>query len=213
MILIPRHWSKRNTWPNCPVRWVILPSCRIPMSDTGCPPIGGVMATRDTVIPNGVGVDIGCGVCAVRTSLRRLEADSLKRIMSRIRQTIPLGFKHHDRPQARAIMPALDDSLMKVVRDQFSRARRQPGTLGGGNHFIEIQKGDDGFIWIMIHSSSRNLGHKVASFHNKRAIHLNEQSSRPVPKSWQGFRWTVVKHGNIWPKWNSASSLPWPTAS
>jgi len=148
-------------------------------------PIGGVMATRDTVIPNAVGVDIGCGVCAVRTSLRRLEAGSLKRIMSRIRQAIPLGFKHHDRPQAAALMPVLDDSLMKVVRDQFSRARRQLGTLGGGNHFIEIQKGDDGFIWIMIHSGSRNLGHKVASFHNKRAIRLNEQSGLPVPKSWQ----------------------------
>jgi len=148
-------------------------------------PIGGVMATVDTVIPNAVGVDIGCGVCAVQTSLHSLDAASLKKIMARIRQTVPLGFKHHDRPQAASLMPVLDESLMKVISNEFSRARRQLGTLGGGNHFIEIQHGNDGFIWIMIHSGSRNLGHKVATFHNKRAIRINEQSGQQVPKSWQ----------------------------
>ena len=69
-----------------------------------------------------------------------------------------------------------------IVYQQFDSALKQIGTLGGGNHFVEIQKGSDGFIWIMIHSGSRNIGYKVAKHYNKIAIKLNEMWHTSVPK-------------------------------
>ena len=72
-----------------------------------------------------------------------------------------------------------------VVASEFKHALHQLGTLGGGNHFIEIQKGDDGFIWLMIHSGSRNLGFKVAKHYNDLAIKLNKKWHTSVPADWQ----------------------------
>ena len=66
-----------------------------------------------------------------------------------------------------------DIDNMEVVRHEYDSARKQVGTLGGGNHFIELQKGSDNHIWIMIHSGSRNIGKKVADFYNKKARSLN----------------------------------------
>lgn len=148
-------------------------------------PIGAVLATKGVIIPNAVGVDIGCGVCAVRTSLQEINKESLKKIMGLIRDVVPLGFDHHTFPQNKDLMPKLDEKNMPMVTRQYKKALHQIGTLGGGNHFIEIQQGDDGYVWIMIHSGSRNLGHKVASFHNKKAIFLNEVWHVQVPKEWQ----------------------------
>jgi len=147
-------------------------------------PIGGVMATRDMVVPNAVGVDIGCGVCAVRTDLRHLAPSRIKAVLTAMRKRIPLGFRHHRRPQPRELMPEPPREL-PVVLDQFEAATRQLGTLGGGNHFIELQQGDDQRIWIMVHSGSRNLGHKVASHYNRLAEDLNKRLGYPVPRSWQ----------------------------
>ena len=84
-------------------------------------------------------------------------------------------------------MPDIDfmtDDLPIVKREYFS-ALKQIGTLGGGNHFIEIQKGDDGFVWVMIHSGSRNIGYQVAKHYNTLAISSNEQWHSTVPASWQ----------------------------
>jgi tRNA-splicing ligase RtcB len=148
-------------------------------------PIGGVTATREVVIPNAVGVDIGCGVCAVRTDLQHIDRARLKEIMRRVRASVPLGFKHHKKPRPADLMPPLNEAAMPVVCREYERARKQLGTLGGGNHFIEIQQGDDGLVWLMVHSGSRNLGHQVAGFYNKEAIRLSEQAKDPVPRSWQ----------------------------
>jgi tRNA-splicing ligase RtcB (3'-phosphate/5'-hydroxy nucleic acid ligase) len=139
-------------------------------------PIGAVLATTDTVIPNAVGVDIGCGMCAVKTSLHRIDVKVLKQIMSDIRKVIPLGFKHHKTKQDLHLMPK-DDMINDtgIVAQEFENAREQIGTLGGGNHFIEVQHGNDGHIWIMVHSGSRNIGHKVAEHYNRLAKKLNEQ--------------------------------------
>ncbi len=147
-------------------------------------PIGGVMALRDTVIPNAVGVDIGCGMCAQRTSLSRLSREQLTRIMTEVRRRIPLGFKHHRRPQPRDLMPAATGPL-RVVEQEYERALHQLGTLGGGNHFIEIQQGSDGRIWLMIHSGSRNLGYRVANYYNKVAANLNQRWKEAAPAAWQ----------------------------
>lgn len=147
-------------------------------------PIGGVLATQDVIIPNAVGVDIGCGMCAVKTSLREISVENLKRIMGAIRHQIPTGFKKHSEAQNKSLMPsieAVDFSDYEIISIEFSKALHSLGTLGGGNHFIEIQQGSDGFIWIMIHSGSRNLGKTVADHYNKVAIELNKKWHSGVP--------------------------------
>lgn len=148
-------------------------------------PIGAVLAAEGVIIPNAVGVDIGCGICAVRTSLRRIGNDSLKKVMGLVRKAVPLGFNHHKSPQGESLMPEPDTKNMPMVARQYQKARYQLGTLGGGNHFIEIQQGDDGYVWIMIHSGSRNLGHKVASHHNRVACKLSDKWHVQIPKEWQ----------------------------
>ena len=147
-------------------------------------PIGGVLAATETVVPNAVGVDIGCGMCAVRTGLREIDTDRLKRILGKIRNAVPLGFSHHRQDQDRSLMPPVKTD-MPVVEREYASARRQIGTLGGGNHFIEIQRGSDDRIWIMVHSGSRNIGKQVADHYNRLATGLNEKWKSPVPRAWQ----------------------------
>jgi tRNA-splicing ligase RtcB (3'-phosphate/5'-hydroxy nucleic acid ligase) len=150
-------------------------------------PIGGVLATREVIIPNAVGVDIGCGMCAVQTSLNHIETAVLKRIMAGIRELIPLGFRHHKQQQDETLMPVRDrfEGDMPITAQEYKNALYQLGTLGGGNHFIEVQKGSDGMIWLMVHSGSRNIGKKVADHYNRLAIELNRKWKSPVPKSMQ----------------------------
>ncbi len=147
-------------------------------------PIGGVLATKGVVIPNAVGVDIGCGMLAMKTSLREFTEVDLKAIMHLVRQRIPVGFKHHNTPQHG--MPVRDNltypSLQPVVDREYNKARKSLGTLGGGNHFIELQRDEKGFLWVMIHSGSRNLGKQVADHYNKIAKELNEKWFSSVPK-------------------------------
>ncbi len=142
-------------------------------------PIGGVLACVDAVIPNAVGVDIGCGMCAVKTNWRvdDILADVLrKQIMRGIRERIPLGMDHHKERQDESYLPQGHDiDKLTVVKAQYISAQRQVGTLGGGNHFIELQRDEQGMLWIMIHSGSRNLGKQVGDHYNKLAVMLNER--------------------------------------
>ncbi|HEY4785597.1 MAG TPA: RtcB family protein [Bacteroidales bacterium] len=147
-------------------------------------PIGGVLATKGVVVPNAVGVDIGCGMCAVKTNLQSVSKDTLKQIMSGIWALVPLGFDHHKEKMNIDLMPSAENIVKNgIVERQFESARKQIGTLGGGNHFIEIQKGSDDHIWIMIHSGSRNIGLKVAEHYNKLAQQLNQRWHSEVEKS------------------------------
>ena len=141
-------------------------------------PIGGVLATKDVIIPNAVGVDIGCGMCAVKTSLTSIDKETLKKIMGEIRKAIPVGFNKHKEAQEGILTPKLffeQSQPDTIFLKEYDNAELSLGTLGGGNHFIEIQKGSDGHIWIMIHSGSRNLGLKVAEHYNKIAIEKNKE--------------------------------------
>ena len=142
-------------------------------------PIGGVLATKGAVIPNAVGVDIGCGMCAVKTSLKvdNIPQEVLrKQILRGIRKQIPLGFDHHKTAQDEAYMPqGFDIDTLTVVRRQYESAKKQVGTLGGGNHFIELQKDAEGTLWVMIHSGSRNLGAQVGGFYNEKAKVMNRR--------------------------------------
>lgn len=135
-------------------------------------PIGGVLATKGVVVPNAVGVDIGCGMCAVRTNLKASELcrKDITTVMSHIRKNIPLGFDHRKEPMDESLLPEADFDQLPYLKNMKSAMLRQLGTLGGGNHFIEIQKdvaNDD--VWIMIHSGSRNVGLSIAKQYAKIA--------------------------------------------
>src|SRR5690554_6686079 len=103
-------------------------------------PIGAILATKGAVVPNAVGVDIGCGMCSLRTNLTDIETSDLKDIMSIIRKTVPVGRNHHKTAQDESWMPEKKGDL-PIVEQEYQSGLRQIGTLGGGNHFIEIQKG------------------------------------------------------------------------
>lgn len=183
-------------------------------------PIGGVLATKGVIVPNAVGVDIGCGVIAVRTTLDKLGVDVIKQIMGDIRTLIPVGRNHHSVDQKEEYMPNIEDSTyyinsysmednlkreLPIVGGEYKSALRQIGTLGGGNHFIEIQKGDDGRIWIMVHSGSRNIGYKVAKHYNALAYDLNTRwySDTYLPKDKEqslAFLPTDSKEGKLYIK-------------
>jgi len=146
-------------------------------------PIGGVMATRGVVVPNAVGVDIGCGMLVVRTSLADIDIQTLKKMMGAIRKVVPVGFNHQKEKQKNWLSVSEFNELLgwSVIEKEYGASLKQIGTLGGGNHFIEIQKGDDGYIWIMIHSGSRNIGYKVAKHYNNIAIEKNKKWFSSVP--------------------------------
>lgn len=153
----------------------------------GCP-IGTVLATKDVVVPNLTGVDIGCGMCAVKTSLTDINTETLKKIMGEIRKQIPVGFNHQKEAQDENLMPSISPLTAWntiIMQQEYPKQLYQLGTLGGGNHFIEIQKGSDSHIWIMIHSGSRNLGKQVAEHYNKIAVKLNEKWYSQIPKKWE----------------------------
>ncbi len=135
-------------------------------------PIGGVLATKGVIVPNAVGVDIGCGMCAMKTSLKAaaLSQGELLQIVSHIRRTIPLGFEHQATPVDERLLPEADWEKLPFLRDRKKQLQQELGTLGGGNHFIEIQKDtatDD--VWVMLHSGSRHIGLSVAHHYDRQA--------------------------------------------
>jgi len=137
-------------------------------------PIGGVVATKDVIFPSWVGYDIGCGMCAVKTdfSLKELDLDG-EAIHASIHDHVPVGFRHNRRPvtwREFATQPRTD-MLEKMF---FSKGGlKQLGTLGGGNHFIEIGYDEEASVWIIVHSGSRNVGHSVATHYMKEASFLH----------------------------------------
>jgi tRNA-splicing ligase RtcB len=152
-------------------------------------PIGGVLATKNAIIPNAVGVDIGCGMIAVKTSLTDMTQDNIKQLFGGskdykggIRANIPVGFSHNKDASEKMFFENSDWDNCEICLSQKNSARKQIGTLGGGNHFIEIQKGNDSRIWFMVHSGSRNLGYKVANHYNKLAQNLNKMWHSNIPE-------------------------------
>lgn len=145
-------------------------------------PIGGVLVTMDDiVIPNAVGVDIGCGVLAARTDAATVEPAAVAAIVREAAAAIPVGFKHNKAPQPWEGFAAVPAS--PVLARELASARCQLGSLGSGNHFLSIEQGDDGRVWLMVHSGSRNLGLKVAGHYNEVAKKLNART-RLVPPAY-----------------------------
>ncbi|MDR1787369.1 MAG: RtcB family protein [Treponema sp.] len=154
-------------------------------------PIGGVIACADAVIPNAVGVDIGCGMGTVKTNLRVEQLGGmaqLRDIVNAIKARIPVGEGHARRE-------ALDWEGFESWRDSLAGGEvpawctpqgdkldhHNLGTLGGGNHFIEIQKSESGEVWVMLHSGSRNLGQRIATHYHKAAQALNAEMGAALP--------------------------------
>ena len=140
-------------------------------------PIGGVLATKGVVVPNAVGVDIGCGMCAVKTNInaKELSRSTIEKIIKNIYQAIPVGFDHQNKPQDESLMPqGYNIKGMPMMKSLYEPALRQLGTLGGGNHFIELQRASDDSLWIMMHSGSRNIGKQIADHYGKVAKYYNK---------------------------------------
>ncbi|MBQ9789569.1 MAG: RtcB family protein [Lentisphaeria bacterium] len=163
-------------------------------------PIGGVIAAKDAVIPAAVGVDIGCGMIAVETDV---DADKLaemrfrREIHSRIKEFIPLGEgqPHKSAQTWEGFEEYLDakDSNSELIT---KLDRHNLGTLGGGNHFIEIQKSDSDKVWIMIHSGSRNLGKRIEELYQQKAMQLCERFYTPLANSDLAFLPIQEKEGH-----------------
>lgn len=151
--------------------------------------VGSVIAAKRAVVPAAVGVDIGCGMMAVKTSLRAEDLpDDLKGIRHQIERDIPVGFNGHreDRWELNWTLlknpladgPAKHAHIINELESRFAVIRRkhpgiktkqdkraeQLGTLGGGNHFIEVCLDEDGAVWFMLHSGSRNTGKVIADY-------------------------------------------------
>lgn len=143
-------------------------------------PIGTVFATENALVPCAVGQDIGCGMCAIKTNLRtdRLTHALIRdKLLMEIRRRIPMGSNRHRKPQQEELMPSPDflDQLT-VCRTHYAFALTQLGTLGGGNHFIEFERDDEGWVWIMLHSGSRNLGVEIARYYHAKACEFSDKS-------------------------------------
>jgi tRNA-splicing ligase RtcB len=147
--------------------------------------VGSVIATKSAVIPATVGVDIGCGMMAVKTPFKSGILDGkLKELRLKIEEAIPVGFN--------AYGESVDESsnwdgwkdfneLHIGVHDRKAKAMRQLGTLGGGNHFIEVCLDTENFVWLMLHSGSRNIGKELADRHILTAKGLWQLSELPSP--------------------------------
>lgn len=131
----------------------------------GCA-VGTTMTIHDSVAPGLVGVDIGCGMTAVKVRAKRLELQKLDKL---IREKIPAGRAVRNRPHRFAEQAALDGLLCRR-HIQADKALASIGTLGGGNHFIELDRGEDDSYWLVIHSGSRRLGVEVAAYYQNEAF-------------------------------------------
>lgn len=145
---------------------------------SGCT-VGTTMTIRDKIVPNLVGVDIGCGMEVVRLSEKELDLEKLDKI---IYKRIPSGFAVRTKAHPYAKCLKLDN-LKCVNHVDLLRAEKSLGTLGGGNHFIEVDRDEDGNLYLVIHSGSRHLGLEVAKFYQNAGYHkLNKSSYEDVEK-------------------------------
>jgi tRNA-splicing ligase RtcB len=137
--------------------------------------VGSVVAMKGAIAPAAVGVDIGCGMAAQRTSLTSHDLpDSLGELRAAIEAEIPVGFSMHADAGLSYDATLFDEfgGLTEAVQSLEGRARKQLGSLGGGNHFIELCLDGEDRVWLMLHSGSRNIGKELAEIHIKRAKKL-----------------------------------------
>ena len=158
--------------------WVaVMPDVHVGIGAT----VGSVVPTRGAIIPAAVGVDIGCGMAAVRTSLRASDLpDSLVALRAAIERAVPVGnggggeHRHtpdsiHTAMASSGLYPRLERIAAKHPRIRLDKVERQLGTLGGGNHFIEVCLDEADVVWVMLHSGSRGTGNLVGTYFTELA--------------------------------------------
>ena len=182
--------KKMASLPWCFRHIAVMPDVHLGKGAT----VGSVVAMKGAVLPAAVGVDIGCGMAAVQTNLSASDLpDNLKRLRLAVEAAIPVGFNEHQEPAFEHASPALKaevatllhafGDLTPEVRDLADKAARQVGTLGGGNHFLELCLDTKERVWLMLHSGSRNIGNKLAEVHILKArqlIHNRELPDRDL---------------------------------
>ncbi|PSL00204.1 tRNA-splicing ligase RtcB [Murinocardiopsis flavida] len=153
--------------------------------------VGSVIAMRDAVSPAAVGVDIGCGMTAVKSTLMAEDLpDDLGRLRSALEAAVPVGFHAHTTPvnprNVHGLKTAGWDAfwdgfsgLARPVHNRRQRAENQMGTLGGGNHFLEVCLDGENRVWLVLHSGSRNIGKELAEHHIEQAQKLPHNQDLP----------------------------------
>lgn len=166
-------------------KWV----CLMPDTHAGKGmPIGGVIATKDVVIPNAVGVDIGCGMDFIPTNIRVDEIREIQTgngtliqaMIGNIMRAIPLNQERYREPQVSEVLDRAGQEMEKYEENPeliplIDDGYYQVGSLGGGNHFIELQEDQDGYLCIMLHSGSRHLGKAICDYFHEQARELNRK--------------------------------------
>jgi tRNA-splicing ligase RtcB len=158
----------------------VMPDCHYGKGAT----VGTVLATKGSIIPAAVGVDIGCGMIAVKTPLTRDDVPEPAAMRSGIERRIPMSAGHNNR--------ALTDTAAARVKELESLAQRdyteidpkwklQLGTLGGGNHFIELATDESNTVWATLHSGSRGIGNKLGNMHIRRAQTMAKAHGLDLP--------------------------------
>jgi len=160
--------------------------------------VGSVIPTRKAIVPAAVGVDIGCGMCAVRTSLSAADLpESMRAVRAEIEHAIPHGGPGVKGSWKEAGRYGTPNSVARLWRDRFEQPYKalldkhrhasskatadQLGTLGGGNHFIEVCLDEDDRVWVMLHSGSRGLGNRIGSYFIDQAKELMAQMHIELP--------------------------------
>jgi tRNA-splicing ligase RtcB len=155
--------------------------------------VGSVIATRRAIIPAAVGVDIGCGMNAVRLSLEAAQLpDSLSRVRAAIERAVPVGFDEHGESDARreACAPLSrrleaivrkHPKIAKMQREHEKKWIRQMGSLGGGNHFIELCLDESDRVWVMLHSGSRGVGNCIGRYFIAEAREAMQERDAHLP--------------------------------
>ena len=132
-------------------------------------PIGGVVATDGVIVPAWVGYDIGCGMCAAKTNLKAADIIPHRdEIFHSVYRAVPTGFSHNRRPERWDHAHLSTSAFLERVFEK-DQGLTQLASLGGGNHFIEIDADEGGDVWVVTHSGSRHIGHTVATEYMKRA--------------------------------------------
>ena len=164
-------------------KWV----CLMPDTHAGKGmPIGGVIAAKDVIIPNAVGVDIGCGMDFIPTNIRMEDirgiqtgnGSLIQAMIGSIMRAVPLNAERYKEPQKSDVLDLAKQEIGKYEKDLellplIEDGYYQVGSLGGGNHFIELQEDQEGYLCIMIHSGSRHLGKAVCDYFHTKARELN----------------------------------------
>ncbi len=193
-------------------RWV----CLMPDTHQGKGmPIGGVIGTRGVIIPNAVGSDIGCGMIFAPMNVKLTEIQGIatgngsliQLLVGDILRNIPVGVNRYKTPQESRVLDEAKEQmeqyeanpeLLSLIEDGYY----QTGTLGGGNHFIELQVDEEGYLGLMIHSGSRHMGKEICDVFHKKARDLNEKWYSQVPDEYRlAFLPVDTEEGGQYIRW------------